>query len=365
MRRVWSPRRFAFTLVAAVVAPFLPSHGNTIDQNSAWTITRPGATQTYRVVAYGDSIFAGWFGDLFTVVKRAGPNVAGEYLAQRWGTNVQVIRRARSGAKADDIYYNKILADRAYMQHAATRVVMFEMCGNDYLQARSAFHGQTGTCNFAGIENALAACTYYMEKAMQAINWYATAAKVKVIANLYYPGYDADNGPSQCTDALTGQPVNKQQRFLPYLARSNWRACQLARKYGFGCADSFAQFMGADYDSNGDGVIDSAGLAFDPHESERKYVERITVKLRSTVRDSNVHLVDPWTSFDYILSDNVHATYYPAGYIYLGLFTNTGSGSSGADFADWQIASDKNPEWDKWGHERMGWSIWNFGPPSP
>jgi lysophospholipase L1-like esterase len=363
MRPVSPARRLALTLFAVVATPLLRAHANTIDQNSAWTITRPGAVQTYRVVAYGDSIFAGWYGDLFSVVKRAGPNVAGEYLSQRWGTNVQVVRRARSGAKAWDIYHNKILADRAYMQHAATRMVMFEMCGNDYLQARADFHGQTGTCNYGVIENALAECTFYMEQAMAAINWYAPQAPVKVIANLYYPGYDADNALSQCTDPTTGQPINMQDRFLPYLAKSNWRACRLARKYGFGCTDSFAHFMGADYDSNGDGLVDSAALAVDPSETEKRYVERITVTLRPTVRDSNMHLVDPYTSFDYVLSDNVHATYYGADKIYLNIFTLTGSGSGGADFLDSPVG--KNPVWDQFGHERMGWSIWTFGPPSP
>ena len=363
--RSWSlTGQLSLAVMTVLLTPALRADANTIDQNSAWTIARPGATQTYRVVAYGDSIFAGWYGDLFSVVKRAAPNVAGEYLSQRWGTNVQIVRRARSGARADDIYYNKIIGERAYMQHAATRMVMFEMCGNDYLQARDNFHAQTGVCNYGVIENAVARCAYYMEQAMAAINWYAPHAPVKVIANLYYPGYDADNGPSQCTDPTTGQPVNKQDLFLPYLARSNWRACRLARKYGFGCADSFAHFMVADYDSNGDGLVDSAALAVEPHETEKRYVERVTVTLRSTVRDSNAHLVNPFASFDYILSDNVHATYYGTK-IYLNLFTLTGSGSGGADFADWQVVDGKNPVWDQFGHERMGWSIWTFGPPSP
>ena len=42
------------------------------------------------------------------------------------------------------------------MQAADTRVVMFEMCGNDFLQARSSFEGQTGTCNYSVLDTALA-----------------------------------------------------------------------------------------------------------------------------------------------------------------------------------------------------------------
>src|SRR6185369_11141035 len=109
----------------------------------------------------------------------------------------------------------------------------------------------------------------------------------KMIANLYYPGYNADNGLSNCTDATTGQRVNKQDVFLPLLASSNWSACNFAAQNGFACADSFAEFMGADYDSNGDGQIDSDALRYIQGESENDYVNRLTVTLRSTVRDAN------------------------------------------------------------------------------
>ena len=37
---------------------------------------------------------------------------------------------------------------------ATTRVVTFEMCGNDGLQARSSFAGQSGTCNYAALDTA-------------------------------------------------------------------------------------------------------------------------------------------------------------------------------------------------------------------
>ncbi|MEO5729057.1 MAG: SGNH/GDSL hydrolase family protein, partial [Byssovorax sp.] len=53
---------------------------NTITQNTSWTIDRPGTTAKYRVVAYGDSIFAGYNGSLSNVDKRAASWVQGEYL---------------------------------------------------------------------------------------------------------------------------------------------------------------------------------------------------------------------------------------------------------------------------------------------
>ena len=65
--------------------------------------------------------------------------------------------------------------------------------------------------------------------------------------------------------------------FLPKLATMNYWMCEYARQKGFQCADNFAQYMGADYDSNGDGQIDSDALRYVAGESEASYVTRITV----------------------------------------------------------------------------------------
>lgn len=348
------------SLACAVAATVVSgtAFASTINQNTSWTIKRSDATSTYRVVAYGDSIFAGYNGSLFSVARRASPYTSGEYLAHAWKTNVEVVRRTKSGARADDIYNNKIIAERSYMQSANTRVVMFEMCGNDYLQARSAFSDQTGTCSYTGLDTALATCTTYMERAMQAINTYATAAKSKIIMNIHYPGYNADNVLTNCTDSATGQRINKQSKFLPYLAKSNWRACNLAARYGFKCADAFAEMMGSDYDSNGDGLIDVDGLRYIAGETEADYVTRVTSTLRSTIRDANTHYTSATTSFDYIQSDNTHPTYYKST-------IGTGSGSGVSDFADTSIVNGKNPEWNKWGHEKSGWSISTYNPATP
>jgi lysophospholipase L1-like esterase len=336
---------------------------NTINQNTSWKVTRSGATQTYRVVAYGDSIYAGYYGQLWSVARRAGPMVDGEYLSKSWGANIEIVRRTKSGAKADDIYHNKIVGERSYMQNTSTRVVMFEMCGNDFLQARSSFSGQTGTCSYAPLDTALASCSMYMDKAMSAINAYAPTAKLKVIANIYYPGYDADNVATSCKDATTGQPVNKQTKFLPYLAHSNWRACNLAAKYGFACADAFAEFMAAEYDSNGDGLVDTDGLRYVAGETEDAYVQRVTVTNRATIRDANFHFVNASTSFDYIQSDNTHPT-YSGGTIGLNIFTSTGSGSGAPDY-DTQIVGGKNPIWNRYGHEKLGWCSSIYHPATP
>jgi lysophospholipase L1-like esterase len=360
-RQLGGVRVLAGLLAVTVSAPAIAS---TITQNTSWTIDRAGTSTKYRVVSYGDSIFAGYRGSLSSVAKRAAPWVAGEYASQTWGTDVEVIRRAKSGAKANDIYNNKIVAERSYMQATTTRVVAFEMCGNDFLQARSSFAGQSGTCNYGVINTALNDCTNYQQLAMQAINTYATTATRKIISNIYYPGFNSDNGLSGCNDPQTGQKVNKQTIFLPYLARSNWRACNFAAQYGFQCADSFAQYMGADYDSNGDGQIDSDALRWQAGESENDYVTRISVTLRSTLRDSNTHLANASTSYDYLQSDDTHPT-YTGSTVSVGIFGGTGTGSGAPDYSGAQIVGGKNPVWNQLGHERMGWAISVYNPPTP
>ena len=329
--RPWGSRLTVRTCALAFAVSFTSSTAGatTLTQNSSWTINKSGTSTKYRVVAYGDSIFAGYYGSVFRAARRAAPVVGGDYLVYPWNADIEVIRRAKSGAVASDIYNNKIVGERSYMQNSTTRVVMFEMCGNDYLQARSSFAGQSGTCNYSGAATALANCTNYMGLAMNAINTYATTARAKIISNLYYPGYAADNGLSNCTDATTGQRVNKQDLFLPVIAVSNWRACNLAAQKGFECADSFAEYMGADYDSNLDGQIDSEALKYVQGESEAAYVQRISVTLRSTIRDANTHFVNSGTSYDYILSDDTHPTYY-GNTISSGLFgSSSGSGAPG------------------------------------
>ncbi|MBI3785229.1 MAG: SGNH/GDSL hydrolase family protein [Deltaproteobacteria bacterium] len=357
---IWLSVALAASLVSGSAAL-----ASTITQNTSWTIDRAGTTTKYRVVGYGDSIYAGYRGSLSSVAKRAAPLVDGEYLSEAWNSDIEVIRRTKSGALASDIYNNKIVSERSYMQTTNTRVVTFEMCGNDGLQARSNFAGQGGTCNYGVLDTALNNCTTYQQAAMQYINANAySGTKLKVISNLYYPGYAADNANSGCNDPQTGQKVNKQSKFLPYIAKMNWRACNFANTYGFACNDSFAQFMGADYDSNGDGQIDSDALRYVQGESEADYVNRITVTLRSTIRDANGHLANASTSYDYIQSDDTHPT-YTGSTVYVGLFGGTGSGSGAPDYSGAQISGGKNPVWNQFGHERMGWGLSVYGPGAP
>ena len=348
----------AVALLALAPAAF----ANTLNQNVSWTIDRSGTSTKYRVVAYGDSIYAGYNGSITNAARYSGPTVESEYLSATWGADIENIRRAKSGAVASDVYDNKIVAERSYMQSSNTRVVTFEMCGNDGLQARSSFKDQTGTCNYSVLSTAEANCKTYVGKAMDYINANAYAGtKLKVIANLYYPGYNADNVQSSCNDPATGAKVNMRDKFLPSIARMNYWMCEYARQKGFQCADSFADYMGADYDTNGDGKIDSEALRYVAGDTESSYVNRVAGTLRSTLRDANTHFASSSSSFDYIQSDDVHPT-YTGGTVSAGLFG--GSTGSGAPRYT-SFSGGKSPIWASYGHERMGWALSVFSPTTP
>jgi len=335
---------------------------NTLTQNVSWTIDRAGTSTKYRLVAYGDSIYAGYNGSTLNAAKYAAPTVDAEYLSALWNADIESVRRAKSGAVASDVYNNKIVAEKSYMQAASTRVVTFEMCGNDGLQARSAFKSQTGTCNYAGMDSAVNSCKTYVAAAMDFINANAYAGtKLKIVSNLHYPGYAADNVQSSCKDASTGATVNLQSLFLPKLATMNYWMCEFARQKGFKCADNFAQYMGADYDANGDGQVDSDALRYVAGESEASYVNRISNTLRATLRDANTHFVSASSSYDYIQSDNTHPT-YTGGTVSAGLFGGT-TGSGAPRYTS--FSGGKSPIWNQYGHERMGWAISTSNPAAP
>jgi len=335
---------------------------NTLTQNVSWTIDRAGTSTKYRLVAYGDSIYAGYNGSTLNAAKYAAPTVDAEYLSALWNADIESVRRAKSGAVASDVYNNKIVAEKSYMQAASTRVVTFEMCGNDGLQARSAFKSQTGTCNYAGMDSAVNSCKTYVAAAMDFINANAYAGtKLKIISNLHYPGYAADNVQSSCKDASTGATVNLQSLFLPKLATMNYWMCEFARQKGFKCADNFAQYMGADVDANGDGQVDSDALRYVAGESEASYVNRISNTLRATLRDANTHFVSASSSYDYIQSDNTHPT-YTGGTVSAGLFGGT-TGSGAPRYTS--FSGGKSPIWNQYGHERMGWAISTSDPAAP
>ena len=62
----------AVMALLALAAWALPASANTLTQNVSWTIDRAGTTARYRLVAYGDSISAGYNGSAFNAARSTG-----------------------------------------------------------------------------------------------------------------------------------------------------------------------------------------------------------------------------------------------------------------------------------------------------
>jgi hypothetical protein len=122
--------------------------------------------------------------------------------------------------------------------------------------------------------------------------------------------------------------------------------------------------MAADYDSNGDGLIDADAVRYVQGESEAAYIAKITTTYRATLRDANTKFVSASTSYDYIQSDNTHPT-YNGSTIFIGLIGGSGSGSGAPQYGDAQIVGGKNPIWNQNGHDRMGWALSTYNPATP
>ena len=133
----------------------------------------------------------------------------------------------------------------------------------------------------------------------------------------------------------------------------------------FKCVDAFADFMGADYDTNNDGQADNVALRYRSGETEAAYVTRITSTLAGTLRDSNTHYASSGASYDYLQSDDTHPTFFSSATISVSIFSGSGSGSGTPEFSNTQISGGKHAQWNTSGHERMGWFGSTFNPSTP
>jgi hypothetical protein len=221
------------------------------------------------------------------------------------------------------------------------------------------FAGQSGTCDYSGLENALANCMYYTELSLAYINANVyPSAKLRLLGNLYYPGFDADNVQTGCVDPYTGENFNRRDKFLPLMAESNWETCNLADQYGWQCADNFAETMAADYDSNGDGIIDNEAIRYISGESKEDYIARIVAAYDAgLLSDANYKEIGPSATVDYLLSDDTHMTYLgPTGK------AGTSGGTPGGNVEVYHATNGaypdgKNPSWNMNGHDRMGYAL--------
>jgi hypothetical protein len=116
--------------------------------------------------------------------------------------------------------------------------------------------------------------------------------------------------------------------------------------------------MGADYDSNGDGLVDSEALRYVQGESESAYVTSASPD--AALDDPRREL--PASSARHQLRLHPvrrHPPHLHGRTVYVGFFGGTGSAPARPTTAS-QISGGKNPIWNRLGHERMGWALWSF-----
>ena len=201
----------------------------------------------------------------------------------RCGTPTSRACAARSPAPiASDVYNNKIVAERSWMQSTNTRVVTFELCGNDGLQARSALQGPDRHLQLRRARHR----RWPTARPSSLVRWTTSTpmpipgVKLKVIANLYYPGYNGRQRAQLLHVTRAPAPRVNMQRQVPACAwRSmNYWMCEYARTRRASSAWTTSPFTWARTTiRNGDGQVDSAALRYVAGETEAAYVTRITL----------------------------------------------------------------------------------------
>ena len=184
------------------------------------------------------------------------------------------------------------------MQAASTRVVSFEMCGTTACRPVPASRARSAPATMpASMRRSTAARP--TRRRHDFINpTRLSGRQAEGDLEPHYPGYTPTTAEFPATDASTGARVNLQNHLPAQVAKMNYWMLRVRPQKGFQCNDSFAQYMGADYDTNGDGQVDSDGLRYVRGETEASYVTRVTSTLRGTIRDANSHFVSASSSSD-------------------------------------------------------------------
>ncbi|HWN66802.1 MAG TPA: SGNH/GDSL hydrolase family protein [Haliangium sp.] len=287
-------------LVGLLVSTALTAQAHAAAHESRSLKPTDGTSTTTRTYsAFGDSIAAGYCGifcrtDSFSV--RHARDVA-----NRFDATVSYRGRAVSGDLMSQI------ADEVsiYRSEVATAdFIAIDGCGNDYLDARGSFRNQT-TCAETVLATALDTCHTNLVRALNTIAANKKPTATVVVMNLYYPGVNADKSRT-CSTGGTHFDV-----FLDYIVESNWIACTEALARGFDCADAFAGFNAADFDTDGDGLVDSNEIRFDPIsdiDDFNNYYTRIVINNKHLIKDANLKQVSPTSTADYLQSDDTHPT---------------------------------------------------------
>ena len=195
---------------------------STITQNMSWTIDRAGTTTKYRVTAYGDSIYAGYRGSLSSVAQARRAVGRRRVPVASCGTPTSRSSAAPSRARWRPTSTTTRSSPSARTCRPPTPASSRSRCAATTACRRAAASpARAAPATTAPLNTALANCTTYQQSAMQYINTNATRArKLKVVSNLYYPGYAADNALSSCTDS-GDRAEGQQAEHVPALHRAH------------------------------------------------------------------------------------------------------------------------------------------------
>ena len=226
-RQLGGVRVLAGLLAVTVSAPAIAS---TITQNTSWTIDRAGTSTKYRVVAYGDSIYAGYRGSIFE--RREARRALGRRRVRV--ADVERRHRGRSGApsraRSPPTSTTTRSSPSARTCRRRTRASSPSRCAATTACRRAAAsRARAAPATTAPLDTALANCTNYQQLAMQAINQYATTATREDRLEPLLPGLRRrQRADAAATIRRPGRRSTSRASSCPTSPRCNWRACNFA-----------------------------------------------------------------------------------------------------------------------------------------
>jgi lysophospholipase L1-like esterase len=257
-------------------------------------------TTTRVVTTFGDSIAAGYCG-LFCTNDSLTVRYA-KAVANARDARVDYRGRAMSGEVMSQIA-GRIESNLTDLK--AADYITLEGCGNDFLDARSTYRGQSNCTAETPLANALATCKTQVVRALNTIAANKKAGATVQVMALYYPGVNNDKG-RLCNG------MSHFEIFLDYLAEANWFTCNEAWKRGFKCTDGVAAFNAADVDTtlDADSLVDAGQIRMSQatdYNNFAGYYSRV-MDNKAVITDANTKRVSASSTVDYLLSDDTHPT---------------------------------------------------------
>jgi lysophospholipase L1-like esterase len=277
------------------------THADAAGSESRTLRPSDGTSTTTRInAAFGDSIAAGYCGifcrlDSYSVYY-------GREVANAKDATVSYRGRAQSGEVMSQIA-SRISNNLTDLR--AADYITLEGCGNDFLNARNTYRGQSSCTNEAVLATALDNCKTNMVKALNTIAANRKAGATVVVLGLYYPGLNADK--SRACGAGTQFDV-----LFDYIVEGGWSTCNEAWARGFKCADGLAAFNAADVDTalDADSIPDITQVRINESSDRNNfpaYYDRVFAS-RAVLTDANTKRTGASTTVDYLQSDDVHPT---------------------------------------------------------